>query len=325
VPDTIVAPPIPKSDPPKAAAQKDEPPPSIHVEPDVMEAAASEAAAVDEEPEMHIEDATPAIDEEPPVDPETLRRTSEGDPLPPSMMHDEDAQPAEDVAEALPDEAEPAQPVEEAAPFAASLFSERTGSSFVLGLMENRIGGAGAHVELGEDSYVAPHAATIAFAEDHLLVKDEGGVNGVYVKVNESTPIEPGDWFIAGERVLRYEGPTDLARDAGGDTPFLGTPRPQGTVVRVSEVLSGGKTGRTCHRVGPVIAIGRTACDMNFPADPLLAARHAEIRLGEDGSATLVDLGASAAGVLVRVRAHRDLHAGDVLQIGEQQLKVEFG
>jgi hypothetical protein len=97
--------------------------------------------------------------------------------------------------------------------------------------------------------------------------------------------------------------------------------------VRVSEVLAGGKTGRTCHRTGPIIAIGRTGCDMNFPADSLMAAKHAEIRLGEDGSAALFDLGAGPSGVFVRVRAQgqQDLIGGDIVMLGDQLLRVEVG
>jgi hypothetical protein len=144
--------------------------------------------------------------------------------------------------------------------------------------------------------------------------------------VRESAPLEAGDHFVAGERLFRYDGPVELPKNGESDTPFLGAPRPQGNAVRICEVLGAGKTGRTCHRAGPVIAIGRTGCDMNFPADNLLAARHAEIRLGDDGSATLVDLG-QPSGVFVRVRTQTQLvlQAGDVLQIGEQQLRVEVG
>ena len=193
--------------------------------------------------------------------------------------------------------------------------------------LENSVGASGAQVELGEDSFVAPHAATLLFAEDHLAVRDEGSANGVFVKVRESAPLEPGDLFVAGERLFRYDGAVELAKNDEGETPFLGAPRPPAAAVRISEVLLAGKTGRTCHRSGPVIAIGRTGCDLNFPADALLAARHAEIRLGEDGSATLVDLGAGPSGVFVRVRAQaqQNLESGDVLMVGEQLLRLEVG
>ncbi len=64
---------------------------------------------------------------------------------------------------------------------------------------------------------------------------------------------------------------------------------------------------------------------MNFPGDSMLAAKHAEIRLGEDGSATLVDLGQGPSGVWFRLRpqTQKDLMPGDLLLIGDQQLRLE--
>jgi hypothetical protein len=90
-------------------------------------------------------------------------------------------------------------------------------------------------------------------------------------------------------------------------------------------MLSGAKTGRTCYRAAG-ISIGRTGCDMNFGADSLLAAKHAEVRVGEDGTASLVDLAQEPRGVFLRVRAQQpvELQAGDVLRIGDQQLRVEL-
>ena len=91
--------------------------------------------------------------------------------------------------------------------------------------------------------------------------------------------------------------------------------------------VAGGRIGRTCHRAGPVIAIGRSGCDINFSSDAQLAARHAEVRLGDDGSVALVDLGQGQTGVFVRVRAqqHIELTGGDIVQLGDQLLRVEVG
>jgi hypothetical protein len=110
--------------------------------------------------------------------------------------------------------------------------------------------------------------------------------------------------------------------------PLLGAPRPgDAALYRITEVLLGAKTGRTCHRGPPAISIGRTGCDMNFGSDALLAARHAEVRIGEDGVATLVDLGEGASGVFLRVRSQQpvELQAGDVVRVGENRLRVEVG
>lgn len=298
-----------KPEPVKPAPPKREPPPSIQIDASLQfdaELAASEEIGTAESPPVPAEEA--ALAEEAPA-------PAEEAPPP-----EEEAVPAESVAEPIEEERPP--------PFAANLVVEKgnaEGTSFPLAHIETSIGSSGTHVELAEDPFIAPHAATLLFAEDHLVVRDEGSANGVFVRLHEHAPLEAGDQFVAGERLFRYDGPTELPRNGEAATPFLGAPRPQSAAVRVVELLSGGRIGRTCHRAGPVITIGRSGCDMNFPADSLLAARHAEIRLGEDGSATLVDLGQSPAGVWVRLRpqAQHDLMSGDLLLIGAQQLRLE--
>jgi hypothetical protein len=235
---------------------------------------------------------------------------------------------AEELGAEAPDDSP--GPADIPPPFPASLVVERgsaPGTAYALERIENILGGSGAGIELAGDPHLAPRVASIAFVEERLVVRDEGSANGVYLKLRDESALAPGDFFIAGERLLRYDGPSDLPAETTNGTPCLGSPRPQGTVVRVSEVLRGGRTGRTCYRTGPIIAVGRSGCDLNFPADSQLAARHAEVRIGEDGSVTLVDVGASPSGVFVRVRAQeeRELSAGDVLQIGDHILRVEIG
>ena len=231
--------------------------------------------------------------------------------------------PAESAAEPIPEEQPP--------PFAAKLVLQNgsaEGTEFALGHLENSLGGSAAHIGLGDDPFIAPHAATLAFVDERLVLRDEGSANGVYVRVRESAALEPGDLFVAGERLLRYEGPVEMVPPAEGDLPLLGAPRPaQGPVYRVTEVLLGAKTGRTCHRGGPVISIGRAGCDMNFAGDSLLAAKHAEIRIAEDGTAALADLGQGPSGVFLRVRAQQpvELQAGDVVRVGDQHLRVDVG
>jgi len=306
--------------PPAPKARMDEPPPSIQVDASIHVDPSLEAA---HESSESTAESAPVTDEAPPEE-----AVAAGEPLPEEAAADA----GEPLPEDSPDEAVTAEspPDESPPPFQASLIVEKgasQGTAFLLAHIENRIGGSGAHVELAEDPFVAPHAATLVFAEDHLAVRDEGSANGVFLKVREPVTLEAGDHFVAGERLFRYDGPVELAKNGEGDTPFLGAPRPQGSAVRVCEVLGAGKLGRTCHRAGPAIAIGRTGCDMNFPSDSLLAARHAEVRIGDDGAATLVDLGQGPSGVFLRVRSQgqQDLQAGDVLQIGDQQLRIEMG
>jgi len=322
----VEAPPPPKPAPAKPAAAKAEPPPSIQIDSSIhvdeelgaehlTESTAESAPVPADEPAAEELPAEEAMPEEEPPAAEAAAEAIEEAPPP-----EEEPVPAESVAEPIEEEAPP--------PFAASLVIEKgsaQGTAFVLAHLENSVGGSGTAIELAEDPFIAPHAATLLFADDHLVVRDEGSANGVLVKLREPAALEAGDHFVAGERLFRFDGPAELPKNGESDTPFLGAPRPQAAAVRVTEVLAGGKTGRTCHRSGPLITIGRTGCDMNFPADSLLAAKHVEIRLGEDGSATLVDLGQTPTGVWLRLRpqGQQDLMAGDLLQIGDQQLRVE--
>jgi pSer/pThr/pTyr-binding forkhead associated (FHA) protein len=232
---------------------------------------------------------------------------------------------AEAIAHAM-DAATLASP-EPQLPYQASLVVERgaaAGTSYVLGSIENIVGGAGAAIELPDPHLAARHAAVI-FDEQRLMLRDEGSANGVYVKLRDAAPIEPGDYFVAGERLLRFDGACELPVGDPGETPYLGAPRPEGAVVRVTELLCGGKIGRICFRAGSTISVGRTGCDLNFPADAQLAARHAELRIAADGSAVLVDLNAAPGGVFLRLRPQQsiELQPGDVLQLGDQQLRIE--
>jgi hypothetical protein len=249
----------------------------------------------------------------------TRERPPQDEPIPEDAPQDEP--PAEANAESV---LEPQPP-----PFTVTVEVEKghgQGATFTLQHSENTLGALGTSIELGDDLFVAPHAATLAFVDDRLVLRDEGSVNGVYVKLREPAALEPGDLFVAGEHLLRYDGPVDLPCDPEGETPLLGTPRPQGPTVRIVEVLAGGRIGRTCHWSGTTIAVGRSGCELNFPSDTQLATRHAEIRIAEDGSAALVDPGNGPAGVFLRVRArqHVDLRSGDVLQVGEELLRVEL-
>ena len=336
---------------PQAAArpQKTEPPPTVSVQ---MDEVGIDDDASEEVPQEPVEEpagadapAAWAASTDPTARPyEAPPETSPinlQDPSPEPLGWEEpsgeaaQAEPAAEVADgaavAIDDPlAEDSPPVEEVAPpYQASLVVERgsaTGTTYLLGQVENVVGTDGAAVEL-PDPHLAPRHAAIVFDEQRLLVRDEGAANGVYLKVRESAAIEPGDYFLAGERLLRFDGPCELPVGEPGETPYLGSPRPQGTVVRVTEILRGGKTGRTCFRAGPAITVGRTGCDLNFASDAQLAARHAEVRLAPDGSATLVDLEAAPSGVFLRLRPQQslELQAGDVLQLGDQVLRLDVG
>src|SRR2546427_2207138 len=138
-----------------------------------------------------------------------------------------EAVPAESVAEPIPEEQPP--------PFAAKLVLQNggaEGTEFALGHLENSLGGSAAHIGLGEDPFIPPHPATLAFVDERLLPPDGGsadrvdvpggraaprpgpglvdlgqGPSGVFLRVRAQQPVElqAGDVVRVGDQHLRVE------------------------------------------------------------------------------------------------------------------------
>lgn len=182
------------------------------------------------------------------------------------------------------------------------------------------IGRATGAVAFPEDPYLAALHATLLLRDDELVLRDEGSVNGVFVRLREPAVLRPGDLFVAGERLLRFAGAASIPSAATRH----GSTRPADRLWTIEEVLEGGGVGRVCRRPGPLVTIGRTGCDVNFPGDGFLSARHAELSLAGE-TPFLRDLG-SANGTFLRVppRAERTLRHGDCLLMGRELLRVEL-
>jgi hypothetical protein len=159
-----------------------------------------------------------------------------------------------------------------------------------------------------------------------LRVRDEGTAGGTFVRLRGApVPLQPGDVFAVGDRLLRFGGlvppPAPPLPDG---TRRLGSPRPAGSVVLVEERLVGGVPGRTWMRPGPSVTLGRAGCSIDLGDDPYLSQAHAEI-LVEPGGARLRDLG-SSNGTFLRVPPGGEvpLQDGDVVRMGREVLRVEL-
>ena len=71
-----------------------------------------------------------------------------------------------------------------------------------------------------------------------------------------------------------------------------------------------------------VVSIGRESNDINFPDDPFISGRHAQIQLVQ-GVLSVTDLG-SRNGTFVRVNNEIVLAHGDYVYLGQQLLRVEI-
>jgi pSer/pThr/pTyr-binding forkhead associated (FHA) protein len=173
-----------------------------------------------------------------------------------------------------------------------------------------------------DDPFISPKHANFFYRDGKLVVRDEGSLNGVYLRVRGTVEILPGDMFLAGEQLFRVDT-TPRASD-GPDpdgTYFYSSPK-HPSPFRISQVLQGGLLGMVVCARGTSVQIGREGGDLNFPGDLYMSASHC--RLEEVGAKfALTDLN-SRNGTYVRLKSERELGHGDYVFIGRKLLRVEL-
>ncbi len=186
---------------------------------------------------------------------------------------------------------------------------------------EHVVGRSQGELLFPRDPWVSPRHANFFYRDGKLFVRDEQSINGVYLRLRESVRIAPGDHFLCGEQLFRLDAPPTDARAAGQDgTHFYASPH-EPAAFRVTQVLVGGSDGMCVAARQGRVSIGREECDMNFPEDVYLSARHAVLR-AEGGDFLLQDEG-SRNGTYIRIAGETQLGDGDYLFIGRQLIRVE--
>jgi pSer/pThr/pTyr-binding forkhead associated (FHA) protein len=187
---------------------------------------------------------------------------------------------------------------------------------------EQHIIGRNGQLVFPDDPFVSPKHANLFYRNNRLVVRDEGSLNGVFLRVRGTVDLQMGDHFLAGEQLFRVDA-TPKASDgpAPDGTYFYSSPKHQ-SPFRIVQVLQGGALGMcVCARTGG-LQIGREGGDLNFPSDLYMSASHCKL---EDvaGKVTLTDLN-SRNGTYVRIKQEKELAHGDYLFIGRKLLRVEI-
>jgi pSer/pThr/pTyr-binding forkhead associated (FHA) protein len=173
-----------------------------------------------------------------------------------------------------------------------------------------------------EDSFLSPKHATFLYRDNQLYVRDEGSLNGTFMRLRQPHVLEDGDEIMIGEQILRLEL-LSLRREY---------PMQEGTLMYISppkdykfalvHVLRGGRDGSSHVSVNNDILVGREGCDVNFGDDRHASRQHARFTF-KNGQVILTDLG-SKNGTFVRIRDEQRLFHGDYVSFGSELMRVEI-
>lgn len=179
--------------------------------------------------------------------------------------------------------------------------------------------GRGSGALFDNDAYLSPQHVRMVFDAHGVLIEDLGSLNGVYVRIVEPEPLNPGDVLRIGQELLRYDPITDPAPLDDG-TEVLGSPNP-GYWGRLSLIVSRTSDGSAFPLMGDEMDLGRERGDILFSDDGYVSGRHAKIYLADEG-VYLTDLG-SSNGTFIRLGEPRQVPYGTYLLIGQQLFRLE--
>jgi pSer/pThr/pTyr-binding forkhead associated (FHA) protein len=172
------------------------------------------------------------------------------------------------------------------------------------------------------DSYLSPRHATFSRRGAHLFIKDEGSLNGVYLKLKPNEPclLEFGDVFRIGQEIIRFEELKGPPRSPDG-VERLGSPA-KGYIGRLALVIGRDTTGNAFPIPERGVHCGRERGDILFSEDGYVSGLHCRVARGTDGKVYVTDVG-SSNGSFIRLRNERQVSGGDILLMGQQLFRID--
>jgi pSer/pThr/pTyr-binding forkhead associated (FHA) protein len=200
------------------------------------------------------------------------------------------------------------------------------GISFTLAGQEHLAGRGDCPISFPDDPFLSPTHANFIYAHNQLIVRDEGSLNGIYVRISGSSELDSasggGGTILIGEQVLTVEPAPQPEDVPDQDGTYFSASIARPAVLELRQQLRGGQVGWVFRPDGEVVTLGREGNDINFPEDPFISGRHAEVRLSR-GVVSVTDLG-SRNGTFIRINGARVLKHGDYVFMGQQLLRVEI-
>lgn len=173
------------------------------------------------------------------------------------------------------------------------------------------------------DSYLSPRHASLTRQGNRVIVRDEGSLNGVYLKLmpHAPWPLNYGDVFRIGQEIIRLEPIEPLPQSPDG-VERLGSPR-DGYLGRLALVIGRDTTGNAFVIPATGVHCGRERGDILFSEDGYVSGLHCKIAPNANGQLELTDVG-SSNGTFVRLSREHTLSSGDILLMGQQLFRLDF-
>ncbi len=191
-----------------------------------------------------------------------------------------------------------------------------------LEFLETTIGREG-DTRFPTDAFLSPKHARFHVENGVLSIEDLNSLNGTFLKLKEETKLSPGDTFLMGRQVLRFEPfeQSIKAKTKSTDgTRYMGSPSPGGTY-KILQIGIGGVVQNIYCFPDSGSVLGREKGDIIFPQDKFMSSRHAQIYTGDDGHCYLVDL-TSSNGTWMKMWERTNLGNDDFIFMGQQLFRV---
>ncbi len=204
------------------------------------------------------------------------------------------------------------------------------GLSYHLNSTEHGAGKESGVVLFPDDDYLDDQHATFYYRANKLYLRDEGSLNGTFVRIEEPRELSDGDEILVGRQRLRVEELylQDQYKTADGTLKYVSPNRDYAfRLVHVigdddSDARGTRKAGDAfCHPENR-LTIGREGADILFADDRHVSRKHARVEF-KNGKIMVHDLGAKN-GTYVRIDGEEPLEHGDYVAMGNELMRVEI-
>lgn len=172
------------------------------------------------------------------------------------------------------------------------------------------------------DDYLSDQHALLKYTEKgQVILKDLGGVNGIFLRLTRPTPLEHGDYFRAGQQLFAFESlESESSSDTEG-TKRLGSPH-YDAWGRLVHVIGQGEVGRGWLLHNNEVLLGRVKGEIIFDQDRFMSGQHCTLSC-ENDQVWLIDKG-STNGSFIRIREQVTLENEDLILLGQKIFRIRF-